>query len=421
MKETLHKPAVVITITLFAMIAFVTNLCSPMAIITKNQFDVSEFVVQIGSMANYLAYLTMGIPCGFLIVRYGYKCTTQIALIIGFLGVSISLLSGFALSFMLYLLGVFTSGLCMCMLNAIVNPLLNSFAGGGEKGNQLIQIGNSFNSAAAVSVYLFMGMLIGDIEEDITIADATPALILAAFTFIVAYVMVLFTRLKEPVHSDASIRSFVEVLHHRHFALGLIAIFLYLGLEVSIPTYISAYLLNLDISGSVSTQLASLYLFMMFIGRVIGGVTGGVISPRMMLSTASVGAILLILFAMIVPESIWMPVPIIVWDSMTIIATQVPISVHAMVLVGLFTSIMWGAIFNLSTESLGKHTALASGMFMTMVFGCPVVLGVQAVFAEFYGILVSYIIPLLCVVYILFYALYGSRIIRVKRRRRYNV
>ena len=80
------------------------------------------------------------------------------------------------------------------------------------------------------------------------------------------------------------------------------------------------------------------------------------------------------------------------------------------ILVGLCTSVMWGGIFNMAVEGLGKYTAVASGIFMTMVFGCAVMVFIQAQVAEWTGsYLTSYFVPLACVVYILFYALVGSR------------
>ena len=141
-------------IALFAMIAFVTNLCSPMAVIVQNQFGATELESQIGNYANFIAYLVMGIPSGMLIVKFGYKKTALIALGVGIVGMLLELLSGSMGSYWIYLLGAFVSGFCMCMLNTVVNPMLNVLGGGGNTGNQLIQIGGAFNSAAAVAVYI---------------------------------------------------------------------------------------------------------------------------------------------------------------------------------------------------------------------------------------------------------------------------
>ena len=159
-------------IALFAMIAFVTNLCSPMAVIVQNQFGATELESQIGNYANFIAYLVMGIPSGMLIVKFGYKKTALIALGVGIVGMLLELLSGSMGSYLIYLLGAFVSGFCMCMLNTVVNPMLNVLGGGGNTGNQLIQIGGAFNSAAAVAVYIILGALIGEVTKETGIADA---------------------------------------------------------------------------------------------------------------------------------------------------------------------------------------------------------------------------------------------------------
>ncbi len=142
--------AIIIMIALFAMIAFVTNLCSPMAVIVKNQFGASNLEAQIGNYGNFIAYLIMGIPSGMLIKKFGYKATALMALVVGIIGIFVQWMSGWEsmqnAAFAVYLVGAFIAGFCMCMLNTVVNPMLNILGGGGNKGNQLIQIGGVFNS-----------------------------------------------------------------------------------------------------------------------------------------------------------------------------------------------------------------------------------------------------------------------------------
>ena len=173
--------AILAMVFLFAMIAFVTNLCSPMAVILKNNFSVSESLAQVGNYGNFGAYLLMGIPAGLLIQKFGYKTTALAALVVGIVGLLVQWLSG-SVGFVVYLIGAFVSGLCMCMLNAVVNPMLNLLGGGGNRGNQLVQIGGVFNSAAAVCVYILMGSLIGD-AATAKVSDAQPALFIALAIF----------------------------------------------------------------------------------------------------------------------------------------------------------------------------------------------------------------------------------------------
>jgi len=406
--------AIIMMIALFAMIAFVTNLCSPMATIVKNQFGASETAGQIGNYANFIAYLLMGIPSGMLITKMGYKKTALAALIVGIIGLVIEYLSGQIGgegAYWIYLLGAFISGMCMCMLNTVVNPLLNVLGGGGKTGNQLIQIGGAFNSAAAVAVYILMGALIGEVTKDTVIADATPAMFIALGIFIVAFVVLLFTKIEEPEQAPMEMSLIPGALKFRHFALGALAIFLYMSVEVGTPTYMISYLQTpeIGVTAGVAALIASVYWLMMFIGRSIGGAIGGKVSSRTMVSVVAALAVVLLLFGMFAPSDIKVSVPGIDWANLNVMWTPVPVGVFAFILVGLCTSVMWGGIFNMAVEGLGKFTAAASGIFMTMVFGCAVMVALQALVADKVSILSSYWIPVACAVYILFYALIGSK------------
>ena len=410
-QQTKQWAAIIMMIALFAMIAFVTNLCSPMAVIVQNQFGASELQSQIGNYANFIAYLVMGIPSGMLIVKFGYKKTALIALGVGIVGMLLELLSGSMGSYWIYLLGAFVSGFCMCMLNTVVNPMLNVLGGGGNTGNQLIQIGGAFNSAAAVAVYIILGALIGEVTKETGIADAAPAMYIALAIFVLAAVVLFFTKIEEPKQEPVKMELVKGALSYRHFALGALAIFLYMSVEVGTPTYIIKYLIGeVGISAGVASLIAAVYWFAMFIGRTIGGSIGSKVSSRAMVSTVAVAAIALLAFGILSPASWKVNVPGVDWANLSMIWVEVPIGVAAFICVGLCTSVMWGGIFNMAVEGLGKYTAAASGIFMTMVFGCAVMVAVQAFVIDVTGsILGSYIIPLICAGYILFYALVGSK------------
>ena len=417
--KTKQWGAIIVMIALFAMIAFVTNLCSPMAVIVKNQFGASNFLSQIGNYGNFIAYLVMGIPSGMLIKKFGYKKTALMALAVGIVGILVQWASG-KLGFGVYLIGAFIAGFCMCMLNTVVNPMLNLLGGGGNKGNQLIQIGGVFNSAAAVAVYILMGALIGEATKA-KISDATPALLIALAIFVIGFIVILFTKIDEPqqpVEVKSEVKDKYSAFSFRHFKLGILAIFLYGGIEVGTPTYILQYLTSeptattpgIGMSGTIAGLIVAVYWLMMLIGRFIGGAIGGKVSSKAMVTTVSITAIVLVLFGMLAPQSWQVNVPGIDWANLKVIWAQVPVGIFAFILVGLCTSVMWGAIFNLATEGLGKYTAIASGAFMTMVFGFAIMVGLQGLVADWTGsYMTSYIVVLFCAAYILFYALVGSK------------
>lgn len=412
--------AIIVMIALFAMIAFVTNLCSPMAVIVKNQFGASNFLSQIGNYGNFIAYLIMGIPSGMLIKKFGYKKTSLIALAVGIIGILVQWASG-RYGFGVYLIGAFIAGFCMCMLNTVVNPMLNLLGGGGNKGNQLIQIGGVFNSAAAVAVYIIMGALIGEATKA-KISDATPALLIALAIFVIGFIVILFTKIEEPQQpvevKDNTKKDKYSAFSFRHFKLGILAIFLYGGIEVGTPTYIMQYLTatpdaatpGLGMNGTIVGLIVAVYWLMMLVGRFIGGAIGSKVSSKAMVTTVSIAAIVLVLFGMFAPTTIRVNVPGIDWANLKMIWAEVPVGIFAFILVGLCTSVMWGSIFNLATEGLGKYTAIASGAFMTMVFGFAIMVGLQGAVADWTGnYMTSYVVVLACAAYILFYALAGSK------------
>ena len=411
--------AIIVMIALFAMIAFVTNLCSPMAVIVKNQYGASNFLSQIGNYGNFIAYLVMGIPSGMLLKRYGYKKTSLIALAVGIIGILVQWLSGWA-GFGVYLIGAFIAGFCMCMLNTVVNPMLNILGGGGNKGNQLIQIGGVFNSAAAVAVYIIMGALIGEAAKA-KISDATPALMIALAIFVIGFIVILFTKIEEPaqpVEVKSEVKDKYSAFSFRHFKLGILAIFLYGGIEVGTPTYIMQYLTaapdaatpGIGMSGTIAGLIVAVYWLMMLIGRFVGGAIGGKVSSKAMVTTVSIASIVLVLFGMFAPTNLMVNVPGIDWANTAVIWAEVPVGIFAFILVGLCTSVMWGSIFNLATEGLGKYTAMASGIFMTMVFGFAIMVGLQGLVADWTGsYMTSYVVVLFCAAYILYYALIGHR------------
>jgi FHS family L-fucose permease-like MFS transporter len=188
---------IIMMIALFGMISFVTNLAAPMGQVLKEQFGASNFQGLLGNMANFIAYAVMGIPGGILLQRVGYKKTALIAIAIGFLGVFIQFLSGHAShtsAFGVYLLGAFVAGFSMCLLNTVVNPMLNTLGGGGNKGNQLIQVGGSFNSVMATFTPAFVGILIGEAAKA-NIKDVFPVMYIAMGVFALVFFVMLIVNI----------------------------------------------------------------------------------------------------------------------------------------------------------------------------------------------------------------------------------
>ena len=409
--------AIITMMFLFAMISFVTNMAAPFGTIWKQHY---EWAGMMGNMMNFAAYLFMGIPAGMMITKYGYKKTALVALALGLVGIGIQLCSSAMdgnaiITYIVYLLGAFVCGFCVCILNTVVNPMLNLLGGGGNRGNQLIQTGGSLNSLAATLTPILVGSMIGEITKNTSLNVVRPLLLIALIIFAVSFVIVWFTQLTEPETEKTDILGGVmEAVRYRQLLLGIIAIFFYVGIEIGIPAQIFDYL-SLPVAkggvlGSATTAglIAGVYWMLMLVGRFVSAFISGKVSSRMQLTITSTVALLLLLVAIFMPEDVKMSLSIPNLAESTFDQVEVPTKVLFIILCGICTSVMWGVIFNLATEGLGKYTATASGLFMSMVVGGGIMPFIQNLMATKIGYIQSYWLVVGMLGYILFYALVGS-------------
>jgi MFS transporter, FHS family, L-fucose permease len=458
---------------LLFMIAFITGLQNPMGVIVKNQFGASNFLSQLGNFSNFIAYAFMGVPAGMLLGKIGYKKTILLAVAVGFAGVSITYFSGQFENFGVYLLGAFVSGFSMCMLTAAAMPLLNGLSSNEKKGNQLLQFGGLSNSIGATIVPVLIGYLMGTNETSRTIDRANPAIFLAMGVFALAFLVLYFVDIPEPNFTKKKTigKRTQSALSFRHLKLGMIAIFIYVGVEVSIQNIENLFMTTLTvekaesvriehnkqladiqylnqlrkedaanqdtkdyekkvisesdfknankilrresapglgINSTIAGSVIGLYWLLMLFGRLLGGLAGGKISSRVMLATVSLMAIVFIIIAIVLPIDTLIRIPVL-RSNITFGLERLPVNFLFLTLCGLCTSVMWGNIFNLATSGLGKYTSAASGLFMVMVCGGGVMPVLQSWIADKTGFINSYWLILAGFSYILYYALLGSK------------
>ena len=408
--------AIITMIFLFGMISFVTNLAAPMGIVLKNQFSVSNALGMLGNFGNFIAYAVMGIPSGILLQRVGYKKTALIAVAVGFIGVGIQYLSGHSSPDMAF--AVYFS---MCLLNTVVNPMLNKLGGEGNKGNQLIQVGGSFNSVMATITPMFVGILIAGSIEKATISQIFPVMYTAMAVFAIAFFVLLIVPIPEPnaATSTEPIGKLMSgALKFRHFILGAIAIFVYVGVEVGVPGTLNLFLTDpiekggAGISSTISGFVVGTYWFLMLIGRLAGASLGAKISSKAMLTFTSALGLLLVFLAIFSSTGSLVNLPVLQQSAtggLSFGFAEVPINAMYLVLVGLCTSIMWGGIFNLAVEGLGKYLAAASGLFMVLVCGGGILPVIQGLVADIAGFMPSYWVIIAALGYLLFYGLVGCK------------
>jgi FHS family L-fucose permease-like MFS transporter len=409
---------IIVMILLFGMISFVTNLAAPMGVVLKNQFGASNAEGMLGVLANFIAYAFMGIPSGILLKKIGYKKTAMIAVVVGFIGVGVQYLSGGAGSFAIYLVGAFIAGFSMCMLNTVVNPMLNTLGGGGNTGGALIQTGGTFNSLCGTLVPVLVGIFVADVTKA-NITDVYPVMYIAMGVFAFAFIILAVVNIPEP-HMEvakeavAKVKDKYSALSFRHFVLGAIGIFVYVGVEVGIPGTLNLFLADKSVAGMDATSagfVTGTYWFLMLIGRFVGAAVGGKVSSKTLLTIASGLGLILVLCAIFMPidSTVSMPVFKSVNGSLSFGTMQVPINAMFLVLCGLCTSVMWGGIFNLAVEGLGKYVTTASGIFMTLVCGGGILPLLQNFIADNVGYMASYWVVFIGLAYLLYYAAIGSK------------
>ena len=361
----------------------------------------AAFLSDAGNMKNTLATLItfswfLAYPvCGSLgskwIACYGYKGTLIRGLVVMIVGLLLFFLSAYFSAFFVFLIGSFVAGASATILQVVINPYLSACSVKGTQAVQRLAIGGTANSVGTtVAPYFVSGIVFGGLAlEDVQVSQLmTPFLMLM---FLVLLIIIVLLRLSLPdiegTHNDAGEKLEKSVWSFRHLKYGVVAIFFYVGCEVCIGMNINLYVTEdqgLDVS--TVTLMATLYWGGLLVGRLLGSTINS-IHPRVQLTLTTVMASLLVVLAMIINNP-WI-----------------------LVAVGLFHSIMWGAIFTLAVAQLVKYTSAASGVFMIGVVGGALLPLIQGVLADWIGDWRwSWSIVLFGELVMLFYAQIGSRI-----------
>ena len=422
-KTSINWVAVITMMFLCGMIAFVTYLGQPLSNVWKAQEAIknSTLLALLGNAMVFVAYLFMGIPGGKLLGKVGYKKTALIGIAAGFVAMAVQMLSGklpmdngVALPYGVYLVGGFIGGISACLLNMVVNPMLNLLGGGGKRGNQLNMAGMTFNSLTATVTPLIVGSLVGAVTAETSMADCDLLMYIALGVFAASFIIISLVTIKDPEQAVVTekIGAFAP-LRFRHCLLGVLAIFAYMGVEAGIPGVMTQWLTAeggpLAATGNaaaIAGAVVAVYWLLMFVGRLIGAAIGGAVSSRTMMIVTS-GAAILFIVAGTLTTDIAAKMPVL---SGGVKLVDVPLAAIFFALCGLCASVMWPAIFNLATEKLGKYTAAASGLFMMMVFGGFVFQIIQGLLIDSgVSFMVSFVVPGLALAYIFLYTVGFSK------------
>lgn len=418
--------AIFVMFALYGMCGFVTFLAAPAGDIWKYQPGLagSNALGMMGLLMNFTPYLFFGVISGNLLLKLGYKKMALLAVGSGLAGIllqwasSVFLvgqqLGGFPANWFIYLVGAFVSGISNCFLNTVINPMLNTLGGGGLRGNRLNLGGGTFQGICMAACPVLIGSFVPD-AATAKFSDIGAVLLAAAAVFAAAFVVIACLPIQNPTQRPANLTFERSPLAFRHCLLGVIGIFLYMGIESGIGAELKQWLsdpkvsplLNKEVYGTldlgvVAGNAMGLFGLMMLVGRLLGTIFGGKVSPRAMLLTVSLLGVVFVSLGMALGDSSAVTLPL--FAKTKFVMTKLPVGALFFILCGLCASVMWGVIFNLSVEGLGKYTEKAAGLFMMMVVGGGILPTIMGKIANV-SFMASFVIPLVCFAYLFVYAL----------------
>ncbi|MEN5209857.1 L-fucose:H+ symporter permease [Stenotrophomonas terrae] len=406
------RVALAVATIIFFMWGFLTCLNDILIPHLKSVFELNYTQAMLVQFTFFGAYFLMSLPAGRLVARLGYKQGIVAGLVIAGIGAL-----GFWPAAELRVYGAFLAALFVLatgitVLQVAANPYV-ALLGPERTSSSRLTLAQALNSLGTAIAPIFGGMLIlgntvksADELTALPLADQLayraqeaqsvqgPYLGLAVALFLLALFVFLFrlpSLSENSEQADSARHSYGDALRHKHLLFGVLGIFFYVGAEVSIGSFLVNYLSLPNIGGfseQQATHYVSLYWTMAMIGRFAGSALLVRFSPRKLLA----------LFALINVGLL----------ALTM-ASEGTLALYSVVAIGLFNSIMFPTIFALGIERLGPLTNKASSLLIMAIVGGAVVPFLQGMLADRIGVHHSFILPLLCYGYIIFYGLVGSR------------
>jgi len=410
-ERSYFAPLVALT-SLFFMWGLITSLNDILIPHLKAAFTLSYVQATLIQLSFFGAYFVMSMPSGWLVERIGYKRGIIVGLLVAALGCVAFYPAAAAAAYPLFLGALFVLASGITLLQVAANPYV-TILGPARTASSRLTLTQAFNSAGT-TIGPYIGailILAAPVPGSETVGAArvaeaatpsaeaalvqAPYLGLAAVLFAIA---MLFAALRlpavgagEPVAAADSADREASVWRHRHLVLGVVAIFVYVGGEVSIGSLLVSLMTDPSVGGlpqQVAGQYLSYYWGGAMVGRFVGALAMMFVRPGRALAFNAAIAVVLLVVALVSAGHTAM------WSVLAI---------------GLCNSIMFPTIFALALVGLGRHTGEGSGMLCMAIVGGALVPVVQGYFADHVGILHSFAVPVACYLYIVFYGLYGHR------------
>ena len=379
--------------SLFFIWGFITALNDILIPHLKALFTLSYAQAMLVQSCFFGAYFLISIPAGKLVSSTGYQKGISTGLFISALGCLLFIPSALFTQYWMFLGALFVLASGITILQVAANPLV-TIMGNPTTASSRLTMTQAFNSLGTTVAPVVGGILIFSSLESIPSANSVilPYMSLALILVFTAAVM-LKVKLPSPSfhHTNvADTTTDVGVLKHRHLSLGAIGLFLYVGAEVAIGSFLVNYL-GLEHVKGMSEAAASKYIAYYWGGAMVGRFIGAAIMQKVaagkLLAVNAFASCALIIIS---------------------VSSSADIAMYSILAVGLCNSIMFPSIFSLALKGLGKQTAQASGLLCLAIVGGAIVPLLQGIVADAVGLQLSFLLPLICYLYIAYYGLRGA-------------
>lgn len=385
--------------TLFFMWGFITCLNDILIPHLKGVFDLTYTEAMMVQFCFFGAYFLVSLPSGFIVKKLGFQKGIVLGLIVAAIGCVLFYPAASLHSYPVFLFALFVLASGITLLQVSANPFV-SLLGKSETASSRLTMTQAFNALGTTVAPFFGAYLILDQAAGIMSANQSadsvqfPYLLLASMLLVLA---AIFAWLKLPNmelnNEDKNISESISgsAWQYRHLVLGAVGIFVYVGAEVSIGSFLVSFFKDSSIAGLEEAQAAK-YIAYYWGGAMVGRFIGAAVMQKMaagkVLCFNACASMVLILVT---------------------IFTSGPIAMWSILLVGLFNSIMFPTIFTLAINSLGKHTSQGSGILCLAIVGGAIVPMIQALLADSIGVQNSFVLPIFCYCFIAYYGIKGSK------------
>ncbi|WP_413401319.1 sugar MFS transporter [Pseudoalteromonas sp. KJ71-7] len=394
-----HTFALTSLTTLFFMWGFLTCLNDILIPYLKGMFSLNYTQAMLVQFCFFGAYFVMSIPAGKLVSKIGYQFGIVVGLIVAAIGCALFYPAAEAHVYELFLLALFVLASGITILQVSANPYV-SVLGPAKTASSRLTMTQAFNSLGTTVAPLFGSWLIlSEISQATAEQVKFPYLMLSAslLTLAIIFAFLKLPKLGKAIDSEVENQGDTEfvdlgsVWKYRHLILGAIGIFVYVGAEVAIGSFLVGFL-TLDHIAGLPEQQAAHYISYYFAGAMIGRFAGAAIMQKLnaakVLACHGILAGLLVLIAM---------------------TGQGSLAMWAILLVGLCNSIMFPTIFSLALQGLGKYTSQGSGILCLAIVGGAIIPLLQGMLADNIGVQLALILPIGCYLYITYFALFGTK------------